>query len=433
MRSQNVPIQVMRDTPRKRPAQHDRLPGSSATILLLLAFISAAAIGATVSPIVGVVLFGIGFIFAVVSWPVVAFVFIFGAAPFNWDVGGGPVNIAAADLALVLTLIAFLATHRFRRVRNPLWGPISVYFAVCLLSLIVNGVLDGTAASLVQMGVYMVVTVYVFSAGIVEPRQVYPALYALIASCIVLVGMLIIVRDNYAFGLHKNALGDAISMGVLAAAGLWMGETEKKRRRNIAIALSILIGGLLGTLSRGAWLGTMGGILVILTLRGEWKKSLKLAAIALPLIAIVWALLPSASKEYATAIGTDAHNTQTRIYSLEYCWQLFQRSPIVGVGPGLRKNYDATNVAMMVLSETGVLGMVTFFSIFAVFAFMAQRVSKRLDVRDPMLVLVTIGAALMTDKFIHGMVDHYWVRGMLPVWAGAGFVVYAYDRSRRRA
>jgi hypothetical protein len=24
------------------------------------------------------------------------------------------------------------------------------------------------------------------------------------------------------------------------------------------------------------------------------------------------------------------------------------------------------------------------------------------------------------------------VRGMLPIWAGAGFVVYAYDRSRRR-
>jgi hypothetical protein len=47
-------------------------------------------------------------------------------------------------------------------------------------------------------------------------------------------------------------------------------------------------------------------------------------------------------------------------------------------------------------------------------------------------VLLTIGAALMTGKFVHGMVDHYWFRGMIPVWACAGLVIYAYDRSRRR-
>jgi hypothetical protein len=389
-------------------------------------------IALTVSPLVAGGLFAIGFAIVAITWPVVAFVFILGASPLPWDVGGGPVKMAAAEIALVLMLIALASVGRFRRVRNPLWIPTAAYFGVCLLSLVANGALDGTFASLLQMVLYMVIALYVFSAGFDDARQLYPALYALVFGCLVLVGMLAITRANYAFGIHKNTLGSGISMGVLTAAGLWMGETDKKRRRRILVALAILGGGLVFTLSRGAWMGTIGGILVMLALRGEWKKSLKLAAAAVPVVVVVWMLLPAESKEYATDIGTDAHNTKTRLYSLEYCWQLFQRSPIVGVGPGLRKTYDATNLVMMVLSETGILGILTFFSVFVGLAVIARRAAKRLDARDPTLILLTIGAALMTDKFIHGMVDHYWVRGMLPVWAGAGFVVFAYDRTRRR-
>jgi O-antigen ligase len=317
-------------------------------------------------------------------------------------------------------------------VRNPLWPATIAYFAICAVSIGANGLIDGTASSLLQMVLYMVVAVYVFSSGIREPREVFPAFYALVAGCLGLVGMLIIARDNYAFGIHKNTLGDSISMGVLVSVGLWVAESDKKRRRRIGVVLAILSGGLVFTLSRGAWLGAIAGILVILALRGEWKKSLKIAAAAVPVVAIVWLLLPAQSKEYATDIGTDAHNTQTRLYSLEYCWQLFQQSPIIGVGPGLRKTYDATNLIMMVLSETGVLGLVAFMAVFGVFAVVAWKAARRLESKDPALVLLTIGAALMAGKFVHGMVDHYWVRGMIPVWAGAGLVIYAYDRSRRR-
>src|SRR4051794_20027244 len=67
---------------------------------IVLAVILAIAIYVSF-PIAGVIY---GCFFCLLSWfrPVLAFVVIFGAAPFVWDVGGGPVKMAVADISLIL-------------------------------------------------------------------------------------------------------------------------------------------------------------------------------------------------------------------------------------------------------------------------------------------------------------------------------------------
>jgi O-antigen ligase len=280
------------------------------------------------------------------------------------------------------------------------------------------------------MTLYMIATVSVFSAGVKGEHDVFPAMYAMVVGSLVLVGMLAVAHSNYAFGLHKNNTGSSIGFGTVAAMGLWMGESAKRRRRLITAVLVILLAGLLYTLSRGSWMGVIAGSLVMVALRGQWRLALRIVLIGAPVIAIGWMLLPAESKEYATSVGADAYNTKTRLQSIEYALSFFQRSPVLGVGPGLRKNFDATNVMMTTLSETGVLGFVTFFSIFLVLGVTAWRAARRLKPNDPALVLLTVGAALMVDQLVHGMVDHYWVRGILPVWAGAGLVVYVSNQLR---
>ena len=390
------------------------------------------ALGLTVSMLLAGVLFGIGFIVLAATWPRLALLFLLGSAPFVWDVGGGPVKMAVADFALVLVLIAFVMIGRPRRVRNPLWIPIGAYFAVCLFSLFGSGLREGALSSLVQMVVYLVATVYVFSACIRDPLEVFPALYAFIAGNLVLVVLLFLAGSNYAFGLHKNNTGSSIGLGLMTAIGLWMGETSKARVRVLTLAILVLLAGLVFTLSRGSWMGAITGTLVMQLLRRQWKYALKMMALVVPIAAIVWMLLPSESKEVATAVGADVYTTKARLISIEYAFSHFRSSPVIGVGLGLRKTFDATNVVMTTLAETGVLGFLSFFSIFAVFAAMVWRGAKRIDVSDPAMVLLTVGAAFMTAKLVHGMVDHYWVRGILPVWAGAGLAVYAANRPALR-
>ncbi len=86
---------------------------------------------------------------------------------------------------------------------------------------------------------------------------------------------------------------------------------------------------------------------------------------------------------------------------------------------------------MSTLAETGMLGLIAFLSIFGVLLWMAWKAQKRIARTDPVFSLLVIGVALMFGKFCHGLVDHYWSRGIIPVWAGAGLVCFAYSYSQR--
>jgi O-antigen ligase len=197
------------------------------------------------------------------------------------------------------------------------------------------------------------------------------------------------------------------------------------------VVLTMLTIGLIFTLSRGAWVGAAAGILVIFSLRGQWKTSLKILLLLAPAIIVVWLMLPEGSREYATDLDASAYNIKARWVSIDFAMGYFKSSPIIGVGVGLRKIYDATNLVMSTLAETGVIGLAAFLSIFCTLLWMAWKASRRLSPDDATRSLLLIGIGLVICKFVHGLVDHYWSRGILPAWAGAGMVVYAYRKARK--
>ena len=152
-----------------------------------------------------------------------------------------------------------------------------------------------------------------------------------------------------------------------------------------------------------------------------------------PLIAVCWALLPQQSKSYATGFDRENWNIRLRYMSMDYAKSQFERSPIIGVGVGLRKEYDATNVFLLTLAETGVLGMDTFLYLHLATGRMVLKARRIIRKDDALFSILALGGALVLSKFVHGLVDHYWSRGAIMIaWAAAGMATHAYFVSRRR-
>ena len=125
----------------------------------------------------------------------------------------------------------------------------------------------------------------------------------------------------------------------------------------LAWALAILSAGLVFSLSRGAWLGTLVGFLIILGLRRQFTLLLRAGVIIL-LVAGVLCFVPEEKQQYAFDFSASRVNIKARYELIDLARHYFEQSPVFGVGVGLREQVDATNVFWFTLAETGVLGLV---------------------------------------------------------------------------
>jgi hypothetical protein len=176
------------------------------------------------------------------------------------------------------------------------------------------------------------------------------------------------------------------------------------------------------------------GIALILAMRRQFQLLIKASIIMVPLIAICWNLLPQQSRAYTTGLSSDNFNIRMRYNSVAFAKAKFEENPYLGMGVGLRKEYDATNLFWLTLAETGVLGAATFFCLQFAFLRMVWKTQRCLRRAEPLYSAVAIGGGLVVGGLVHGMVDHYWSRGAISIaWAGAGMATYGYLVTRRRA
>jgi len=64
---------------------------------------------------------------------------------------------------------------------------------------------------------------------------------------------------------------------------------------------------------------------------------------------------------------------------------------------------------------------------------MIWKTQSRIAPSEALFSLLCVGGALVANKFVHGLVDHYWSRGALMVtWASAGMATRAYYVARNR-
>ncbi len=428
--SLTAPYPYVRSVPQKpaiRPITVIAL-GSFCALLALFAVYVSAPIGGAIYAV----------LFMALTWirPDLAFFLMFAAAPCVYDLGGGPVNMALADISLMLAFPILLVRRMLRHpslVVNPIRIPVWVYLIVCMISVTANQVFASSFVSMVQMLVYLVIAVFVFSSCITAPEQLLTAYGGFIFTNLIFATAAVVMHAQYILGLHKNALGLEVGYGALVCADMWLGRILVHRpARKFALAMCLLHAGLITSLSRGSWLGTAAGLIAICFVRRRYRLLLKILVTVFPVVLLCWFALPAQSRDYAVDIGSGSNSTQARLQSINFAWRQFQSSPVIGIGVGLRKMFDSTNLIMSTMAETGVVGLIAFLGIFASIGYLVWKARQQLAPDDPAFAFLSIGAALVASSFVHGCVDHYWNRGLFPVWASVGLMVYAYNRSLQR-
>jgi hypothetical protein len=377
-------------------------------------------------------------IYAVVFWvvaftrPGVALALIFATAPFQNDLsGGGPVRFSISEINLMLAIpVLLLRAPRF--VVGPVVWPVLLYFAICAVSSALHWHAT-TLACFVQMALYLLVAVVMFASLPRDANDFKLALNGFICVGVFLALAVTLLQSNYVLGLHKNSVGSSLSGALMVALELWLVAEPGKRKGLLAAALAIIGAGLLATLSRGAWLGAFCGMGMLLALRRQFTVFLRAGLALVPVIVIAWQFLPAESRETATGFERSRENIEARYQSVEIARGFFHQDPVLGAGVGLRKEYDATSIAWVTLAETGVLGAGALLLIHLTFLGMVWRAQRIVACEDELFMLLALGAALVVDRLVHGLVDHYWTRGaMMIAWAAAGMATFAFWELKRR-
>lgn len=411
--------------------------------IFLFALIAAAATAAAIllpQPrgimFVGGIIYVATYIY--LSWkrPDIALLLTYAGASVASDVSNGlfaKFSISEANLVLALPAFYFYCIRRKQVAQvGPIAVPVAIYMGISLLSSAINWRGNDALISLIQMALYLMIAVPFFANFAVKPEHLLRALYAMvIAGCGATVWALV-----FHFPLGKNGTGDLIASTLQVAIILLLAtESRNTRRKFLLIAALILLTiGLVFSLSRGSWLGALSGIIVIFVLRREFKSLFRLLLLLIPIALVCWMTLPQDLKSYSTSVSAGRYNIEARYLSVDFAKGYFEKSPLYGTGVGLRKEYDATNIVWMVLAETGVAGLFGFALIHFAFYRMVWVTQKRLLVTDPLHPLLCVGAALVLARLMHGMVDHYWTRGVLmTAWASAGMTTAAYFAVCRRA
>lgn len=346
----------------------------------------------------------------------------FAMVPFQQDLGGLPVRMAIAEINLALLIPSLVVRIGNLPVSLKLIVPPMLYLTFCLA--VTLGKMSGAAVtSLVQMVLYLVFAVGVFSQARRSPNELFWCF-----DCLVIVETVfasIGLATNFAlFGIHKNAWGASISLALIVAFEMWQMSQDRFRRTWLLGAVGILTMALILTVSRGGWLAAIMGISVLLILRRDWSVLWRLGIVVVPLVLIGWFLLPESKRDYAAGFETSRGNIQARFNSVGHAWNIWQESPWTGSGVGLRKEYDATNVVMLVLAETGIFGLFFFALIHVNLAAFIWRNHKWVPSMSIAFSCLALGGALVTARLAHGMVDHYWSRGaILAAWAAVGMAL----------
>ncbi len=157
-----------------------------------------------------------------------------------------------------------------------------------------------------------------------------------------------------------------------------------------------------------------------------------LVLVMIPIVAICWTLLPQEKRDYALDVRSTSYNINARYEFIDLARQEFESSPLVGTGVGLRKDMDATNILWTCLAETGVLGLAAFLWIHVALMVKMWKAYPSAARSEGLGTLIAIGTGLLLSAFVHGLVDHYWSRGVILVTWGSVAMALAARRETRR-
>ena len=258
-----------------------------------------------------------------------------------------------------------------------------------------------------------------------------------------------------------TAYGAAISMFVLVFAGfLFDRQYNRTQKLFAAILFVILVAGLYFSYSRAAWISVVVALGVALILLLKIKFRWVFLMLALLIVAffyfqneILWSLEKNKQDSSAnfvehvesiSNITSDASNLE-RINRWQSAIRMFEQRPFWGWGPGtyqfiyapFQKTQNKTIISTNAgdkgtahseyigpLSESGVLGLLSFLAIVFMVGYTAVKVYKRSNKREIKLLTLIYFLGLIT-YFIHGALNNFLDtdKCSIPFWSFTAIIV----------
>jgi hypothetical protein len=352
------------------------------------------------------------------------------SAPFVMNVSGtGALNFSLTEINILLLSISMLGKLFLtkRLVTNGKMAlPVTLYLGITAISSVQGGVVSADFIALLQTAIFCFLCPLLAVNAMLTPLQYRSLLLAYAIAGVVLAALQLSVGvGREVLGINKNNMGQNLATGLVVWICLWMDSYRGWWSRFTMPAMLVTLLGLFITLSRGAWVGAVVGLVVIAILNRRFVFLARVLALAIPVIALMWIYLPEDSKEYAAGIDSkNNHNIAARYYSRDVALAAFKQNPVIGVGVSLRKEMDATNLVFVTLGESGILGLLSFFTIQVTYIVLVVRLVKAVPRTDPRYFLLIISPTLMAVRLAHGQFDHYWVRGATTMaWVSVGMVL----------
>jgi hypothetical protein len=184
------------------------------------------------------------------------------------------------------------------------------------------------------------------------------------------------------FGENANVAGTTYAIAAIVLVGLGMLQDVKLHQRLLLLPLIAVVGvGLAKTGSRTALLILVMGIAVLFcqgsSFGSRTKRLAILVLIGAVLAGVIWQI-PAAIKRFEKLDSSKIHEQEGRVRMIPVLWEMFLRSPIYGSGPDgyefeltrrtmpyLLKDQRmivSHNLALLLLVETGIIGLLLFSS-----------------------------------------------------------------------
>lgn len=406
------------------------------------------------------VLLGLAAFLLMTTSPVWALALVFLAIPLEFVVlDVGAVGLTAIQIVMLLVaglmLAEMLTTGRFRVTKTLLDVPIFAWTAVMFL----GAVLAVDPAATIKKAGFTIVLAAIFYLVVDKVRRLRTVAFlmgSLVAACaavaaygvwvsyrylvegVVTGGALVIGSEGLTVPRASSTVGDPTLLGGLMVISIPIAVALFIRSHgwmrvwallaNVALFVSLGF-----TFTRGAWMGAAAG-LVVLALERRARATLLALVLAIALLApgAVWDRAASSSNFGRKEISHRFDYWRGAVH-------IADRRPLLGSGinnfgpeyarldlpeTAQRNAIHAHNVVLMLLSETGVMGLLTFGAFVVIVLFLLLRGAAADTCRERRLWRVAIAAAILGSG-VHQMTDTFLLEPTMNavLWVFAGLAV----------
>jgi len=326
---------------------------------------------------------------------------------------------------IILTIVLFgrLLTRREKR-------PISTYldryiFAFVVLSLPSLAKSRDVSAGfreIIQTLEYLVFCYYLFVI-VVRNRSILESVIHALIVCSAIISFYGIIQyfqlgggDKRIEGTfaHFNAMGTFTGMMTTFVFNIAIAEKNKRTKFIFYLALALNVIALLLSFSRGAWIGTILGIIISAQIRGMVQFIKGFAVISVMFFILTYIAPPRYMGRLASVPKIEDPSSKSRLKQWRYATDAISEYPLTGVGLSNIMDYvyekynvqgigEIHNLYLHIGSERGLPAMIVFISIFV--AFYINIIKRIRRTKDP--YFSTIYVALFSTLLAYGVLNFF--------------------------